>query len=519
MTKPEYSTSFTSFTFWGFILMAIASVVPHMSMAQPVLGARNTALGGGGTAYIAGFESTLWNPANLMVRNRSGQWHIGLGHFGILHEPVLSSSDANSQYSNFTNIYFPYQAKNVSISTKERDTILDNNYPSDRLKSEHQTRSDVILGGALWQNENEAFSIVARARFASRIEVGRGWYSNDFAKLKNNDVRDFTLHQQRNHLYELSFGYSREFTFLNGLSPQINKLYIGIAPKLVLAGPGMNMKYDARYIRSKDGNRTTFASSFSYQSTGSYSRALQAYRNGTSVSESIKNNFDRQLELNNTGYGLGFDWGVTYIIPLGNDFSTINKGGKKSITSKSIRVGLSLNDVGIIQHRTAPIQLEIPKDTVSTGLQPAVETMFIGSNGQYLSYFDQATDLENPLLQSKNVDEDEFNTLLPTSLNAGIMIEYSRIKLMGDLTLGLKDNAFTNTKLAVHLGIEGYLLKQLPIRAGTRIASGLPTQVGLGTGIETKNWTFNISTQILIRSRTLTSELIGGAFAGLQFHF
>ncbi|NGP86917.1 DUF5723 family protein [Fodinibius halophilus] len=517
MTKNRYSTSFIYLAV--IILMILGGAIPYIAKAQPVLGARNTALGGGGTAYLTGYEATFWNPANLMVHDRSGQWHIGLGHAGILHESVLSTEAADNQYYNFTDAYYPFQLSAVTITDRQRETILDNNYPSDRLTSQYQTRADVILGGALWQREKEAFSIVARARFASRIVVGRGWYSDKFIESEGEQVRDFTLEQHRNHLYEISFGYAREFTFFNGLSPQINKIHIGIAPKLVLAGPGMNMKYDARYIRPEDGSIPSFVSSFFYQSTGNYSNATQAYRNGSSALASINRNFDRQLVIENTGYGVGVDFGLTYIIPLGNDFSTINASGKESVTSKSIRIALSLNDVGIIRHRNNPVQLETPKDTVSASQQAIANSMFIGSNGQYLSYFEQATDLSNPILNSKENNQQEFNTLLPTSINAGIMIEYSRLTLMGDLTLGLKNNAFTNTKLAVHLGLEAYPLKRVPLRVGTRLASGLPTQVGLGTGIELRNWSFNVGTQVLIRARTLTSEFIGGAFAGLKFHF
>jgi hypothetical protein len=500
-------------------LLILACAIPGQLDAQPVLGAENTALGGGGTAYLTGLEATFWNPANLTISERPGQWHFGLGHAAILHEPILSTEIAGDQYYSFKDSYYPYRASAADISESQRQTILDNNYPSNELTSQHQSRADIILGGALWQRDNEAFSIVARARFASRIEVGRGWYSNSFVDSGNEQVRDFTIKQQRNHLYELSFGYSREFTFINGLFPQINKLHVGIAPKLVLAGPNINLSYDARYIQSSDASNEVFAEQFSYESTGTYSRATQAYRAGTAPQQAISTNFDRTLQLDHTGYGAGIDFGLTYLIPLGNDFSTIADNPQESIVSKSIRVALSINDVGLVRYNKDFLQLSSAADTTALSRQSTMDAMFIGADGQYLFYFDSAEALPNPLTQSQSTSQDAYTTLLPTSMNAGVVIQYTRLKLMADLTLGLNNTAFTTTKLAAHIGLEAYPIKQVPIRMGTRLAAGLPTRLGLGTGLEMEHWDFNIGTQVLIRSRTFTSEIIGGAFAGLQLHF
>lgn len=503
----------------GIAVFVAAVAFSNSAKAQPVLGAGNTALGGGGTAYLMGPEATLWNPANLAISDRHGNFHLGLGHAGLLYEPVLSTELADNQYFAFTDVYYPYKPHSADISLEQRNTILDHNYPENTLVSQHQTRTDIILGGAQWQRRNEAFSIIARARFASRIEAGRGWYSNAFIETAEGAVRDFTLTQQRNHLYELSFGYGRKFTFINGLLPTLNKLYVGIAPKLVLAGPHLNMRYSGRYLRHSKGNNEIFTERFSYKSTGNYTAATLAYRSGVPARQAIQNNFSRRLSLDNTGYGMGFDFGLTYLIPLGDDFSTIAADPAKAITSKSIRIAFSVNDVGLVQYEHNPLRMSIERDSsVAITQQDPPGTMFIGADGQYLSYFDKASELPNPLLNSSNPKQGGYTALLPTSMNAGLLLQYSRLKLMGDLTLGLHNTAFTTTKLALHLGLEARPIKPIPLRFGMRFASGLPTQLGLGTGIETNHWDFNIGTQILIRSRTFTSEIVGGAFAGIQLH-
>ncbi|MGK7370503.1 MAG: hypothetical protein ACNS64_09825, partial [Candidatus Halalkalibacterium sp. M3_1C_030] len=66
--------------------------------------------------------------------------------------------------------------------------------------------------------------------------------------------------------------------------------------------------------------------------------------------------------------------------------------------------------------------------------------------------------------------------------------------------------------------IESRPLPYLPLRFGTSLAAGKPVRFGAGTGIETRYWDFSISTQVLIKSSTLTSDVVGGAVAALQFH-
>jgi len=500
------------------VLLLSAMALPHPTDGQPVLGAENTALGGGGTAYLSGYEATFWNPANLILTSRPGTVHFGIGQTGILYEPVLSSDVAGDQFFNFTDSFYPYKPSAAQISLRQRNVILDKNYPRNNLVSQHQTRADIILGGVTWQQGNKAYSIAARARFASRIEVGRGWYSGDFMADGDQNVRDFTLNQQINQLYELSFGYGQEFTFINGLFSRLNELYVGIAPKFVMSGPSFDATYGGRYIRSGDENSERFTYDFSYQSTGQYSELTNDYKTTSNPQEAINRRLDRRIDLQPTGYGLGFDLGLTYYIPLGSDLSLVDDRNQFSRENKSLRIAFSINDIGMVRYFKNNLELSSPKDTLQIDNQATRGSMFIGAGGQYLSYLDGASVLPNPILQPKSKDTENFSTPLPTSLNAGVLLDLSHFKLMGDLTLGLSNTAFTNTKLTVHAGLEARPLAYLPIRFGTRIASGLPTHIGMGTGIETHYWDFNIGTQVILRSRTFTSEFVGSAFAGIELH-
>lgn len=518
MTKLRFLT-FNIISFTGILLsMLLVIAISNPVQGQPVLGAQNTGLGSGGTAYITGFEATFWNPANLAINDRSGTVHFGVGQTGILYEPVLSTDVAGEQFFNFTDSFYPYKPSATEIISADRVSILDKNYPRSNLLSQHQTRADIILGGISWQRKDAAFSLVARARFGSRIEVGRGWYSKDFISSGDLEIRDLTLNQQISQLYELSLGYGREFTFIEGLLPRLSKLYVGIAPKFVIAGPHFNGTYDARYIRSEDGSSEIYTTDFFYQTTGDYSRMTADYLNTLDPQSAVDNNLSRQYDFQDNGYGIGFDFGLTYLVPLGSDINFIENDPEKSVVTNSLRFSFSVNDIGVIRYTDEPLKLSSPKDTLQITRQSTQDFMFIGSGGQYLSYFDNATSIPNPLTESVASEEDAFLVLLPTSLNAGMLIDLNRLKLSGDLSLGFNNTAFTNTKLAFRLGLELRPLKSVPIQIGTRLASGLPTHIGLGTGIETRYWDFNVGTQIILRSRTFTSEFVGGAFAGIQLH-
>lgn len=487
------------------------------AQAQPVLGAENTAMGGGGTTYLTGFEATFWNPANLAINDRRGQVNLGIGHAGIIFEPILSADNPYDQFFKFTDGFMPYKSYTAAISPAQRNRILEKNYPQSTLRSRHQSRADVILGGLSWQRGNAAYSVAARARFASRIDVGHGWYSDEFISDDDRQVRDLTLNQQRNQLLEFSVGLGRQFTFIDGLLPRLSELYVGIAPKFILAGPSFDASYDARYIRAEEDDTGIYASDFSYKTTGEYSAMTSRYLVDPNPWSAIERNLSSTIDpLDNTGYGLGFDFGLTYLIPL--NLNILEEDPEESVVSHSIRFSLSANDIGMIRYHKNPLTISSAADTTVVAQESPKESMFIGSGGQYLMYFDDAQAIPNPFQTSQDNTSEQFSDLLPASVNAGMLIDLSRIKVSGDLNLGLNNTAFTTTKLSIHLGLEGRPLKPIPLRIGARIASETPTYIGLGTGIETRYLDFNIGTQLTLRSRTFTSEFAGGAFAGIQLH-
>lgn len=501
-------------------LLALFSLFlkPVNLSAQPVIGADNMALGGAGTAYLSGYEASLLNPANLAIPSHEGRLHIGLGHIGLSYEPVLSAASANTQLSNFKNSFYPYTEGSNLLSSAQRNFLLAENYGENNVTSQHMNRADLIIGGFLLQKEEEAYSFTIRTRMGSSIETGRGWYSSEFQDNNDEQVRDFTLSQQKQQLYEFSFGYGREFTIVNGLIPRLSKLYVGIAPKLVISGMYHDLEYDARYSITDTGE-IIYNSDFSFRSTGDFSRATVSYMSTADIQETISGTMERELVSKTGGYGIGFDFGFTYLIPLGGDLPTEKENRAHAEVNKSLRISFSITDIGAVRYYDQPLQLSSSQDSIQIDQQEIAQTMFTGAGGQYLAYFDKANALTNPFLNPDSQNRSDFVQMLPTSISTGLLFELSRLKLISDVTLGLNNTAFTTTKLAVHLGMELRPHQQIPIRFGTRIAAGAPVNIGFGTGLESRYWDFKIGAQIIMRSQTLTSEFSGGAFAGLQLHF
>ena len=484
--------------------------------AQPVQSATSLGLSGSGMAYISGPEATFWNPANLMIADRPGRFHLSVGTGAFSFDPVFPESSVRTQLASYRRAYRPYKPGSFQISKDRRQKILEMHYPGNTLLSTHRQQADLLLAGALWKTEHYSLSIALRGRYGSTFKVGRGWYDGSSIQDGQQHIRDFSLIQRRSELYELAIGYAREFTFVNGLLPGANTLYIGITPKFIVAGPHLNARYDARYLQETDEDIqpvfNTFSAEFKLQSSGSHGQAFRQYRQNGRAQQAIDDNFSSSYSFKPTGYGIGFDFGLNYVIPLGYR----NFGDQ---ASKSLRIGLSFNDIGAVRYHKQPFTLESERDTTKAALQAPVQQMFTGAGGQYINYLHRASSLPNPLLTADSPSEQSYTALLPTSINTGLLLDLKHLKLMGDLAIGLDNTAFSSKNIILNLGMEARLLKQIPIRLGTTLAKNRPFTLGLGTGLETRNWDFNLGTTLLLQSHSPEAYFTGGAFGGLQLHF
>jgi hypothetical protein len=398
--------------------------------AQPVFTPRNIALGGGGSTYITDYNANFYNPANLMIQDRRGDFAFGVGIGSFYMKATQNYSNLSEQLENSQNYISPFKSSASPLSSAERSEILEDNYPAKTTLSDQRMRYDVTLLGMKWSRDSRAFSIAVRTRTSSSFGVGKGWYTNAFQE--NNEgqsVLNRSLVQRYQSLHEVSFGYAESFQFLSGLTPRIDNFVIGIAPKLVMGG--------------------------SYQQP----------------------------------------------------------------TQRSLRLSFSMTDIGFISYNSDEISLAYSSESISGVTAPTSVSSeaFTGARGQYLPFIQQFGE-DNPF-QAALPDRSSFSTLLPMAMHGGALLEINRLKLMGDVSVGLTNNAFNSTKLVSAFGIELRPLKFLPLRGGIRFKAQRPEFFSLGTAIETKKWDLSLAAQFTPNSLTNQPQVTGLSVATFQFHF
>lgn len=484
--------------------------------AQPVITPRNIALGGGGSTYITDFNANFYNPANLMIQDREGTISIGVGIAGFYFGGVKNYSDPEMQWNNSQDYIGVYEEGNSSFTGLDRADIIEENFPGNTTLSNNTVRYDATLLGMKWKRENHSFSLAFRTRTSSNFRVGRGWYSNEFVDISNsNPVLDRSLIHRYQTLHEVSFGYAESFQFLTGLTPRLDNFIIGIAPKLVLGGSYQNAQWDNVYERQQDGS-TRRVDSFSYDATGEFGASTISYLNGMSLSAANAQSFNNDV-FSLDGLGAGLDIGVTYLITLGSDLSAVKPNQQP--TQRSLRLSFSMTDIGFISYNKNETSITATVDTALGVSVPSnvSDEFFIGAKGQYLDFIEKYGE-DNPFLTS-NRNNGSFSTLLPMALHGGALLEINRIKVMGDVSIGLTNNAFNSTKLISSFGMEISPFKFLPLRGGIQLDGRRIHFLSLGTAIETKKWDFSVAAQLTPNSLTGPPEISGISVATLQFHF
>ncbi len=477
------------------------------------------ALGGGGSTYITDYSANFYNPANLLINDKSRTINLGFFVGGSFFNGIVNFENPNAQKNNYLSYFETYNPGDYAISPVDRNTIIDTHYKRERLSSVHQARLESIVFGLSWKKQTKAYSIAFRSRIGSGFEAGRNWYSDNEVVQNGVTISNQNLVHKYQVLHELSFGYSESIPFINGLSSRLDNFIVGIAPKFIFAGPYLDASWKNRYEQSSGSPDISRMQSFEYQSAGNISDAALAYLSGTTANDAVIQNvsaFENEVaEIH--GYGIGLDVGFTYLITFGSDLSTLRSNRQQ--TRRSLRVSFSVTDIGFVNYNNQTLSLdEINTESAASDFPTSVNEAFVGAPGQYLNFVDQYGD-GNPFSQHSNqFNEHSFSALLPTALNGGILIELDRLKLMGDMNIGISNSAFNTTKVTTSVGAELRPLNFLPLRGGLQFTPGLPGSFNLGTAFETKFWDLSLAMMVASRSFTTATNISGAGVAVLQFH-
>ncbi len=494
-----------------FLAFACAAV----GKAQAVLSPRNMALGGGGSTYITDYNANFYNPANLMIQDKYGTIEIGAGLGGFYFNSPVAYSSPQKQLSNFRDHTKRYKDNRFSFDAHTLHAFTDDNYKANTHISEHHTRYDVTLLGVKWRKENRAYSIALRSRTSSLYQVGKGWYDDEFVAVGNHAVLNRSLTHRYQTLHEISFGYAETFRFMTNLTSRLDNFIIGIAPKLVFGGAYQDASWHNLYYQNSQGQYSR-VHTFYYAGAGQIGQAASGVLAGQPVQQAVSQHIDDN-PFRIDGVGAGLDIGITYLLTLGSDLSAVRPDEYR--TQKSLRLSFAMTDIGFVAYTEHPLNSVSEADTVFNPVLPTqtASQIFAGTRMQYVAFLKEfgESDPFAPAQESTSA----FSVLLPMALHGGALLELHRVKLMGDVSIGLTDNAFNSTKLTSSFGIELRPLMFLPLRAGTRFHGHKPEFLSLGTAIETKYWNFAIAAQFAPKSLISKIELSGISMATLQFHF
>ncbi|MCH2448646.1 MAG: DUF5723 family protein [Gracilimonas sp.] len=487
------------------------------SVAQPVLTPRNMALGGGGSTYITNYNANFYNPANLLIQDKSGNFSFGVGVIGLYLDGTQNYGDLSTQFQNAKNYFELYTPGQTSISGTDQIEIIDSNYPQEATLSDNKFRYDATLIGMKWLKNDRAFSIALRTRTSSRFRVGQGWYSDSFKQTSDDELLlDRSLIHRYQSLHEISFGYAESFQFLTGLTSKLDNFIIGIAPKLIIGTGYQNAEWNNTYRELEGNSATERVQNFTYNATGEFGTSTLSYLRGTPINQANARSFST-TSFNINGIGAGLDIGVTYLLTLGKDLSAIQRDGQP--TRRSLRLSFSMTDIGFISYNNDEVSLSSsPDTTLVTNLPTNIAgEAFIGSRGQYISFIEQFGE-DNPFTRN-SLNQSSFASLLPMALHGGALIEINRLKLMGDVSVGLTNNAFNSTKLISSFGMELRPLNFLPLRGGVQFEAQRPEFLSIGMAVETKKWDLSLAGIFSPNSLIEQPQITGAAAATLQFHF
>lgn len=467
-------------------------------------------LGGGGTSYITGYEALFTNPANLQIREKNYSLQLSLAESGIYYDSPFRIKNGQDRIDSFSESIETTDAVRYQFDENSRQDFLKRNYDNEQQNRNFQSNTEIYWFGVKWFRQERSYALSLRTRYGSRYNAGRGFYDPTPAEVDGELQIDRSLTHQYQTLHELSFGYSDNYTFLSGLFPRISKFIIGIAPKIVVSGAMSSVEYSNRYSRETADDPWIRESNYNLQSTGVVSESIRHFQ---TTGDPYYNSIGMSDLMKPTGIGGAIDVGITYLFTFGDDFSLIRRGEEP--TEKSLRLSASITDLGLLHYFDEGLQAETNNDPEISNPGAISHIYYAGAPLQDLVFLSETE--EHPLRSDLKTDSGSFQTILPTSLQTGILFQINRIKMMGDFQLGLTDNAFHTRKFTSYIGIEIRPLPFLPLRAGTRFTTDLPGYYSFGAGLETQY--FDLSAAVQFRSTAAGPTLEPVAASGVAIKF
>ncbi|MEX1121404.1 MAG: DUF5723 family protein [Balneolales bacterium] len=493
-------------------LIFALSYTAHVD-AQPVLTQQSISMGGGGS-YLTGPAANFYNPANLMIRDQARRNRIILGQGGFFLSEGIGTKNLMQNYRDFANYFTSYNALETGQSDAE---TLDRRFPTNSDIFANTARYDVLAFGISFTRNENAYSLALRSRSTNTYEINQSWFDNSFETTEDGDTHVRTLRHNLKTYHELSFGFAREVSMVNGWIPGLSKLYFGIAPKLVIGGMFFDGDYSSTYFNDPVEGTLQHTSQYVARSVARNTNTYVSNPASPPVAKIADQPLVKpQSILKNTGIGMGLDFGLTYIKSLDGDNSLAP--GSADPLRKSLRFSISMTDIGFVSYKEQPSVFQIVTDTVNIGSKPQkAERHYAGQIGEFTSFISNYSEVTDSPESSTSVTG-QFNRKLPAALHLGSALQYHRFLAAVDLEYQISPVRSDYKGWHTRFGTELRLLKFLPLRAGVSLTPSMKPTLGLGAGIDTGFWELSVATQL---KRGINNEIytVGLAVAALQFRF
>ena len=317
----------------------------------------------------------------------------------------------------------------------------------------------------------------------SIAQISRGWYESVFNVQDDVYLLNRSLNQYSSFRHEIALGFAWEQGLLSGLIGNRSAIYVGVNPKLILPVEYMDGYYQSMSISSSPED-TEIERSHSLRFSASENSCSGATTNPFVCTTNSPN--WSQL----SGFGAGFDAGITWRFSLGNSIRL--RSDLRPVSDYQVSLSLAVSDIGFISQRNVKTQevenLDYSSDrsTVSSvnheyRFSPSSFFKFIDSDLQVVS--------ESGIFQSKSI-----TYLTPTTLSAGIGLELNRIKLGMEYQQQTGNQNTLADFSSLHFGNEINLIPYLSFRSGFIVQPDEPVIYTAGIGLETSWLSLSAST-------------------------
>lgn len=517
MTRTAKNNLF--FTISAIILCLAAN--GHIVMAQGHHATSvNTALGGGGSAYITGYHATFINPANLMISDRDTR--INFGVVGGIQ------SAAGGSLVNIK-LYNRHFTKGHTIDTERALLISDEWFGACPLSTSKAAFGvDMVPLGVSYRRDDMAFSIAARARTLGSTNVSKGMFELALTGLNTqvfHDPRKVNFNTELLAFWELAFGFAMQvWQNTERNAPGTMRVYAGVAPKILFGLSYAKMDLDSRLQVTGREAESSVVHDFEYNilTTGNLTDDLTAYYQ----ERRVRGNKDAILGdyLEDSFSDLGGRQGAGFGLELGATFEWYMRDVSLPVIGTGpqiLRASFSLTDLGGINFRKNPGNFRANDSFLWEGLTvdfDYIDEEFEGDFSNYLEYVLEDSIGSDIYGNFSPRDVSNLRVGLAPMFHLGGSLTMGRLGVMLDIGKGINNRGVNSRRFYTALGTEYRVLKALPLRLGLRAGGYSAVNLSAGTGLDLKNFEFSLGVM------TTPSSARGGmnlsaAWSGLVFRF